>query len=281
MAKKIILTVDDSPSSKFEEMLDFLNSHQMKAIFFCIGQRMEDQKELLQHAILTGHILGNHSFSHPRFSDIPLKQCKEEILYTHDLIENLYSSLGFSDYPKVFRFPFGDKGDYKFGHHFLDFYQAYSYQKSSYLKIAFKIAKNILPQYFLKKENSGVAKKKQLQKYLNSLGYQAVNSPGVTYDFIANLRADYDWPWTMDAAEWKWYGTSITSEIRDDIVNTLFSKKPYLGYGEILEPYGMTVPDSDEILLLHDHPETLETFQVIIESLQGQGVEFHLPEQLL
>ena len=42
MRKKIYLTIDDSPSPQFRENLDYLIERKIPAVFFCIGNRMED-----------------------------------------------------------------------------------------------------------------------------------------------------------------------------------------------------------------------------------------------
>ena len=119
MSKKIYLTIDDSPSSSFRSNLDFLISHKIPAVFFCIGNRMESAWEDLIYAIQQGYPIGNHSYTHPHFSDLSLGAAKKEIQKTDALIEKLYKDAGQPDYDRLFRFPYGDKGDGKYGFQFL------------------------------------------------------------------------------------------------------------------------------------------------------------------
>jgi len=87
MHKEIYLTIDDSPSSSFRSNLDYLISNEIPAIFFCIGNLMADYWDDIIFAIKQGYLIGNHSYSHPHFSDIPLEDAKREIRQTDKLID--------------------------------------------------------------------------------------------------------------------------------------------------------------------------------------------------
>ncbi len=58
---------------------------------FFPGDKMERRPEV---------DIGNHSFSHPYFSELSFEECTEQILST-EVIERRH---------KLFRFPYGDKG---------------------------------------------------------------------------------------------------------------------------------------------------------------------------
>jgi len=58
-----------------------------------------------------GHIIGNHSHTHPEFSKIPITKAKKEIEITHQLLEKIYEDAGIKN-PMLFRFPYFDPGFY-------------------------------------------------------------------------------------------------------------------------------------------------------------------------
>lgn len=62
---KILLTFDDGPCPiNTPKILDTLKKHNVKAIFFVIGEKAELNKELLERIINEGHFLGNHTYTH-------------------------------------------------------------------------------------------------------------------------------------------------------------------------------------------------------------------------
>jgi len=63
--KLIFLTFDDGPNpSSTPLLLDILDKHNIKALFFCSGKNAEEHPDLLQLIISKGHITGNHGYSH-------------------------------------------------------------------------------------------------------------------------------------------------------------------------------------------------------------------------
>jgi len=102
--KEIALTFDDGPNPEITpQLLEVFKTHGIQVNFFCIGEKLEDQKELVNQMIQEGHLIANHSYTHSNF--FPLKSVKamtEELRQTNRIIkeltkiENLY-----------FRPPFG------------------------------------------------------------------------------------------------------------------------------------------------------------------------------
>ena len=107
------LTIDDAPSNDFESKLDYLDSKGIKAIFFCQGKFLENKIKMAVKAIQRGHVIGNHSYDHPRFSKITLEEAEWQIKRTDDLIEKAYRLTGVPRLYRVFRFPELDKGGSK------------------------------------------------------------------------------------------------------------------------------------------------------------------------
>ena len=107
---KFYLTIDDGPSSYMEQKLQYLNSKNIHAIWFLLGKNLEKNKSVAIDAIRSGHMLGNHSYSHSRFSQMSLEKAREEILRTEALLEEVYATAGIQRPYKLFRFPYGARG---------------------------------------------------------------------------------------------------------------------------------------------------------------------------
>jgi len=83
---------------------------------------------------------------------------------------------------------------------------------------------------------------------------------------------DVDWYWTYDVLEW-----------------TIFTKEHVFGIDSLEKVYqridedvpegcrGLNYPNSEDIILIHDHPETARMFKPIIERLLAKGIIFKLP----
>lgn len=66
----IALTFDDGPDRDITaKVLDVLNSHNSKAVFFVIGKKAEAQPDLIRRIIAEGHVIGNHTYGHSDYYD--------------------------------------------------------------------------------------------------------------------------------------------------------------------------------------------------------------------
>lgn len=61
---KVYLTFDDGPSIYTNDILDILDSYNVKATFFVVGKEGTNAEEALQRIVDEGHTLGMHSYSH-------------------------------------------------------------------------------------------------------------------------------------------------------------------------------------------------------------------------
>ena len=61
---KVYLTFDDGPSIYTNNILDILDSYNVKATFFVVGKEGTNAEEALQRIVDEGHTLGMHSYSH-------------------------------------------------------------------------------------------------------------------------------------------------------------------------------------------------------------------------
>lgn len=102
--KKIAITFDDGPDSEITpKVLEILDEFAVKATFFCIGNQIEKNKELLKLVNSKGHFIGNHSYSHEFWFDLyPANKMQEDIEKTNGLI---FETIGKKT--KLFRPPYG------------------------------------------------------------------------------------------------------------------------------------------------------------------------------
>lgn len=101
---KLYLTFDCGyENGNTSKILDVLKAKNIKAAFFCTLDNIEAEPELIARMINEGHIVGNHSASHPSFD----KLSRAEMAYELEECENyLREKFGYSS--KYFRFPMGN-----------------------------------------------------------------------------------------------------------------------------------------------------------------------------
>ena len=102
--REVVLTFDDGPNPKTTpRLLDILAKYDIKAVFFVVGNRVETStgRNIIERAHLEGHIIGNHSFTHPNLKTLSEKAVRNEILKTHNLISDFLTR------GKLFRPPYG------------------------------------------------------------------------------------------------------------------------------------------------------------------------------
>ncbi len=96
--KVLYLTFDCGYENGYTaKILDTLKQKEVSAAFFCTLPQMRDNPEIIARMINEGHIVGNHSVTHPDFSTLNEDQIIEELKGFDDYIrENFgYSSLYF------------------------------------------------------------------------------------------------------------------------------------------------------------------------------------------
>lgn len=243
------LTIDDGPTSDFKRKVDILSTKKFPAIFFCRGDRLEERSEDAIYAIKKGYIIGNHSYDHPRFSEISLKECFHQIRSTDDIIEKIYHAAEVTRPTKLFRFPHGDK--------------------SSGLDAELGKPKNEDKILFMR----------GIQNYLKKLGYNQPLFENISYKWYkeAELHLDYDVYWTYDTYDWAVAKSRSSQENRvpdyydlDSLIARMDEDVPESGRG-------LNNSRSNEIILLHDYPEIRYLFKPLIEALSAKGLYFKLP----
>lgn len=84
--KVVALTFDDGPTEYTTEVLNMLADKNVKATFFVMGKELENKLQIGRDIALSGHELGNHSYSHQRMWFKSQAFISEEIESTNRLI---------------------------------------------------------------------------------------------------------------------------------------------------------------------------------------------------
>lgn len=103
--KVLYLTFDCGYENGYtSKILDVLKEKAVNAAFFCTLPEVKQNPDLIKRMIDEGHIVGNHSVTHPSFAEISESSMKEEITGMADYLKE---NFGYSE--PYFRFP---KGEY-------------------------------------------------------------------------------------------------------------------------------------------------------------------------
>ncbi len=102
--KKVALTFDDGPSSKYTPLLlEGLKERGVHATFFLMGKNIEGKEVLVKQMQEEGHLIGNHTYNHVQLDKISKEAAKEEIETTN---QEIYEITGV--YPAWLRPPYGE-----------------------------------------------------------------------------------------------------------------------------------------------------------------------------
>lgn len=103
--KVIYLTFDAGFENGYtEDILDVLDETQVPAAFFLVGTYIRDHPDLVKRMAAEGHIVGNHTMSHPNMSAIAGKEAFEKELAD---TEAQYLAVTGQEMPKFYRPPQG------------------------------------------------------------------------------------------------------------------------------------------------------------------------------
>ena len=84
-------------------VLDVLKEKNVTAAFFCTLEHIKKENDLIARMIKEGHIVGNHSTTHPSFANISRSKMAKEIEETENYLRE---NFGYA--AKFFRFPAGE-----------------------------------------------------------------------------------------------------------------------------------------------------------------------------
>ncbi|MGD9482010.1 polysaccharide deacetylase family protein [Streptomyces sp. TRM70308] len=99
----IALTFDDGPHpEQTPAVLEVLRRHACRATFFVIGENADWNRDLVRAIADAGHVVANHSWTHPQLDLIPPGRVRSELGRTSELIAH---TLGAP--PRFARAPYG------------------------------------------------------------------------------------------------------------------------------------------------------------------------------
>jgi peptidoglycan/xylan/chitin deacetylase (PgdA/CDA1 family) len=102
-AGELALTFDDGPNPKWTpRLLDVLAEHEVKATFFMLGSRAQAEPQLVRRIAAEGHLIGNHSWSHPNLARTGARRVCDELARTTEMLKQITG-----EGVKYFRPPFG------------------------------------------------------------------------------------------------------------------------------------------------------------------------------
>jgi len=102
--REILLTFDDGPNPKTTpKLLDILATHDIKAMFFVVGERIANSegRDIMKRAHQAGHHMGNHTFTHANLKTLSEEKVRDELRRTQELIGECAHEC------KFFRPPYG------------------------------------------------------------------------------------------------------------------------------------------------------------------------------
>src|SRR5690242_715184 len=116
--REIAITMDDfnwqnavyqSASDRNKSILKTLDAHSIKAALFVVGRNLErdDGKQLLIEWDNSGHLIGNHTYSHQNLHSPEISVAE----YTNDILRAEKVLSEFKQFQKYFRFPALREGD--------------------------------------------------------------------------------------------------------------------------------------------------------------------------
>ena len=102
-AKRVALTFDDGPNTKVTpQILEILKKYEAKATFFMVGRNVSKNQAIVKQMYEEGHEIGNHTWNHPKLTNLSNASVKQEVDNTSNAI---YKAIGQN--PTVFRPPYG------------------------------------------------------------------------------------------------------------------------------------------------------------------------------
>ena len=254
------LTIDDGPSEKFTALVDYLVHHDIPAVFFNRGDHMEARPNDVIHAIHKGYVMANHTYSHRKASSLSYEENCAEIKRTDDILDDLYRRADVARPGKYFRFPYLDRGmgpflvepdDIKANHKqaHLDFLQYGLGHKPA------------IPDVKL------IEKKRKLQDYLKSLGYEnlPVKKIKTPWYVKSGMSKGVDSLCTYSTSDWALlerhtgkFGFSNVQDLKDKIDQDEWLNDTY----------------SNHIVLAHDQAEIHGVTKALIDHFLERDFEF-------
>ncbi|MFE5861646.1 polysaccharide deacetylase family protein [Streptomyces virginiae] len=99
----MVLTFDDGPDPRYTPaILDTLARYGVRAMFFVCGEMAAENKNLLRRMVDEGHVIGNHTWTHPLIPQLGRPALASEIGRTSEVVQQAVGEA-----PLWFRAPYG------------------------------------------------------------------------------------------------------------------------------------------------------------------------------
>lgn len=99
----MVLTFDDGPDPRYTPgILRTLRAHDVRAMFFVCGEMVQDNGDLLRRIADDGHVIGNHTWTHPQMTKLTRSRARREMERTSEVVEETVGAA-----PLWFRAPYG------------------------------------------------------------------------------------------------------------------------------------------------------------------------------
>ena len=109
--KNLALTFDDGPNDPHTlRLLEVLDKHNVKATFFLIGRFVRQRPDIAREIARRGHVIGNHTFTHPRLIFLPAADARQEIVECREALSDAIGA-----HSNLFRPPWGGRRPGTFG----------------------------------------------------------------------------------------------------------------------------------------------------------------------
>lgn len=101
--RTMVLSFDDGPDPRYTTpILDILARYEVRAMFFVCGEMAAENRDLLARMADEGHVVGNHTWSHPLLTRLSRRRIRSEMERTCDIIDKAHG-----ERPAWFRAPYG------------------------------------------------------------------------------------------------------------------------------------------------------------------------------
>jgi peptidoglycan-N-acetylglucosamine deacetylase len=102
-SRHLALTFDDGPNPAITpKLLDLLDRYNAQATFFVVGRFVRECPQLVREIIARGHLVGNHTDSHPNLIYCSASETRNQLLRCNVAVATITGSA-----PKWFRPPYG------------------------------------------------------------------------------------------------------------------------------------------------------------------------------
>jgi peptidoglycan/xylan/chitin deacetylase (PgdA/CDA1 family) len=104
-SRQLALTYDDGPNDSHTlRLLEVLSQHGVQATFFLIGRYVRQRPEIVRDIVHAGHIVGNHTFTHPLLTFKTEPAIRQELSECRSALQD-----AIGEHANFFRPPFGGR----------------------------------------------------------------------------------------------------------------------------------------------------------------------------